>query len=209
MLTRLTTLVTGRKHRGRARRRKLAWLWLMSDDDRLPDPADAIATLPAGSGVILRHANASTRRALAEKAKRVCAAKRMDLLIASDWRLAAAMRCAGVHVPETVLRRGCDPGLRLWRRQRRAIMTASAHSTGAVRAAHRAGADLIFLSPVFATVSHPGRRTLGRLQLARIVRETRAALAALGGITARTVGQLNGCGVVAVGGIGLAVKEKA
>jgi thiamine-phosphate pyrophosphorylase len=204
MLTRLTTLVTGRQHRGRGRR-KLPWLWLMSDDARLPDPTAALAALPGGSGLILRHSNASTRRALAARAKRAGDARRMEVLIASDWRLAAALRCAGVHVPEAMLRHGCHPGLRLWRRQRGAIMTASAHAAGAVRVAREAGADVIFLSPVFATASHPGRCALGRVQLARVARETRAPVAALGGIDARTIGQLNGCEIVAVAGIGFAI----
>jgi thiamine-phosphate pyrophosphorylase len=51
-----------------------------------------------------------------------------------------------------------------------------------IRAAERAGADLLFLSPVFATSSHPGARPLGLARFAWLARRTPLPVLALGGM---------------------------
>jgi thiamine-phosphate pyrophosphorylase len=185
----------------------MPWLWLMSDQARLRDPAAVVPRLPRGSAVILRHGDSAARRLLAPGLKRVCDARRVGLVIAGDWRLAAALRCAGVHLPEASLARGCWAGLRLWRRARRAVLTASAHSESGIRVARRAGVDLVLLSPVLPTPSHPERTALGRMGLARRVRAAGVPIVALGGINARTITQLNGSGVVGVAGVGFAAEK--
>ena len=46
------------------------------------------------------------------------------------------------------------------------------------------GADLMFLSPLFATRSHPGARALGLMQFSRLAKLTGGAkVIALGGMT--------------------------
>lgn len=61
----------------------------------------------------------------------------------------------------------------------------SAHDAREVARANAIGADLLFISPVFPTRSHPGARTLGPLGFARLARLARAPVIALGGMTAR------------------------
>jgi thiamine-phosphate pyrophosphorylase len=203
MIARLSTLVTGRP-RGirRAPRFGLPWLWLMSDDKRLPDPAAAVRRLPPGAGVIVRARDDAARRALVERLSRIARARRSVVLVAGDWRLAARVRVDGVHVPEAMLRAADLAGLRLWRRARRAWLTASAHGRSAMRTAARARADMVLVSPVLPTPSHHGRKSLGPLHLARWAREGRVAVAALGGINAATIARLNGSGIAAIAGIG-------
>jgi thiamine-phosphate pyrophosphorylase len=126
--------------------RALPVLWLFTDEVRLPDPSDAVARLPRGlCGVVLRHDGVADRAALARRLARLCRARRNLLVVAGDWRLAVALR-AGVH-------------LRGGRRQpmsRCLVNTASAHGVAELVAARRAGVALVFLSPAFATLSHPG-----------------------------------------------------
>jgi len=69
------------------------------------------------------------------------------------------------------------------RRARLGLVTRSAHSRGEAIAAARAGADAIFISPVFATRSHPDARTLGRVRLGLMIRGLGVPAIALGGMS--------------------------
>ena len=51
-----------------------------------------------------------------------------------------------------------------------------------MRAAERAGASILFLSPIYPTRSHPGAATLGPEGFARLARRTELPVIALGGV---------------------------
>lgn len=168
---------------GRATARRLGpkappVLWLFTDTDRLPDPRPAAALLPRGmSGVVFRHDSHPDRAAIGRGLARICRVRRLALVVAGDVRLAAALR-AGVH-----LRGGRWPGpLR-----GRGIVTSSAHSLPDLRRARRNGATLVFLSPAFATASHPGAPALGASRWAGLAVRAGLPVAALGGIGGNSV----------------------
>lgn len=116
----------------------------------------------------------------------------MVLVVAGDVRLAAALH-AGVH-----LRGGRWPGpLRIKR-----FVTSSAHNVADLRRAARSGACLAFLSPVFATASHPGARSLGAVRWSGLARRAPLAVAALGGIDGTSARGLPRGLCAAVGAIG-------
>ena len=183
----------------RARRtvRGVPPLWLFTDARRLPDPRAAVARLPKGlAGVVLRHDGEPGRAALGRDLAAICRARRLVLVVAGDVRLAAALR-AGVH-----LRGGRWPGPG---RIRRGFVTSSAHDAGELRRAARGGAGLVFLSPAFATASHPGAPALGAPRWCRLARGAGRAVAALGGIDGVSVRRLPRrlCrGVGAIGALG-------
>jgi thiamine-phosphate pyrophosphorylase len=138
-------------------------------DSRMGDALwPAIARLPRGAGIIVRHYDLSIgeRQRLFARLRRAAARRRLVVLRAGDDRLGRGE--AGVHGrnPRRL------PGIRSW----------PAHDAREVIAGHRAGADLIFISPLFATRSHPGARTLGRLGALRLKRLARAPVIALGGV---------------------------
>jgi thiamine-phosphate pyrophosphorylase len=155
-------------------------LWLFTDAARLPDPLPAVRALPKGFGVVFRHDGAADRAELGLALARICRARGLTLVVAGDARLAARLK-AGVH-----LRDGRWPGLV---RPRRGLVSSSAHDGATLRRARRAGADLVFLSPVFPTASHAGAAALGPLRWAR--------LALTGGVYA--LGGLTGANVLALG----------
>ena len=64
----------------------------------------------------------------------------------------------------------------------RGLRSAPAHDFSEIRAAERARADLIFLSPVFATRSHPDAAPLGLARFAWLARRTALPVIALGGM---------------------------
>lgn len=175
-------------------------LILMTDSLRLPDPLAAVASLPAGSAVILRHYEAPGRQDLARELAVLCRRRRIRLLIGGDARLAYAVGADGLHLPEWLARRG--PGK--WRRWRRAdwIVTAAVHSPASLFRAAGAGADAALLSPVFATVSHPDVRMLGPLKFTAWCRLSPLPVYALGGISTANVRRLKDCGNVGFAGIG-------
>lgn len=154
-------------------------LWLMTDE-RLGDALwTALARLPRGSGVVFRHYRLppTERRALFERVRRVTRQRRLVLVVAGEAWLGRADGHHGAARPRTVA-----PGL----------YTRPVHSRREAVAAIRAGADLVFASPVFATRSHPGAAGLGPLRLGRMIAGLTVPVVALGGMDARRMRRLKG-----------------
>jgi thiamine-phosphate pyrophosphorylase len=174
-------------------RSRLPPLWLFTDARRLPDPRPAAKRLPRGlAGVVLRHDGEPDRLAIGRDLARICRARRLPLVVAGDVRLAAALG-AGVH-----LRAGRWPApIRL----RGRLVTSSAHTLVELRRARRACASLVFLSPVFATLSHPDAASLRAATWTRIAHTSGAVVAALGGIDGATVRRLPRNRCIAIGAI--------
>jgi len=161
-------------------------LWLFTDQVRLRDPRMAAGALPKGlCGVVLRDDAAPGRAALARDLARICRARRNALVVAGDVRLARAVG-AGLHLRGGHRLRGMA-GLR-------GKLTSSAHGMADLVRAARAGAGIVFLSPAFATASHPGAAAMGPARWNAMARRAPAGLVvgALGGIDGRSVRRLAG-----------------
>ncbi len=159
--------------------------WLMTDERMGPALWEAITRLPRGAGVVLRHYGLAPaeRRALFRRIAR--ARGRRGFLLVRAGRMRLGPGEDGVHGG----RRG--HGLR----------TAPAHSRREAITAIRAGADALFISPVFATRSHPGARTLGPVRLGLMIRGLGVPVIALGGIDARNWQRLRPLGIHGWAGI--------
>lgn len=159
-------------------------LWLFTDAARLADPRGAITALPRRlCGVVFRHDGVADRGALARTLARLCRGLAIPFVVAGDARLAAATG-AGVHLRGGRAREGrVQGGWGARRRGPKALVTSSAHSALELRRAWRAGADAVFLSPVFPTRSHDGAPALGVVRWAASARRGgRAGVLALGGV---------------------------
>jgi thiamine-phosphate pyrophosphorylase len=144
------------------RRQPLPRLWLMTDERQGEKLWTALERLPKGAGVVFRHYGLPPRerRRLFEKLRKVARRRRLLLLVAGG-----GLRGDGVHG-----RRG--PGF--W--------SASAHNLNELKSAERLGAGLIFVSPAFATRSHPEARPLGPVRFALLAVQARVPVVALGGV---------------------------
>ena len=152
---------------------------VLMTDDRAADWAQAVRALPAGSVVVVRAREAKQRQALAWQLSDLA-----TLLIADDPQLAAQAGAAGLHLPEARMREAAH-----WRaRFPHWIITSSAHSLRALMGAH--SLDAVFLSPVFATTSHPATRALTPVRAAFIAAHAPVPVYALGGITPRNAALL-------------------
>lgn len=154
----------------------------------------AIARLPRGAGIIFRHYGLppTERRGLFDRVRRRARHKAVVLLLAGSARQAARWGADGWHG-----RRG---GRRVWPM----LQSAPVHSMRELRAAQRDGADLLFLSPLFPTRSHPGAIPLGRVRFGMIARRAHVPVIALGGMTSRRAGlarRLGAYGWAAIDGL--------
>ncbi|MGF7148346.1 thiamine-phosphate pyrophosphorylase [Sphingomonas zeicaulis] len=132
----------------------------------------ALQRLPCGAGVIFRHhaTPSAERRRLFERVRAIARRRGLMLILAGRAEQAAGWRADGVHGRT---RNSAGPCL---------IRTAPVHNAREIARATRLHADLLLLSPVFATRSHIGARPLGRWRFAALARRTRIPVVALGGM---------------------------
>ena len=174
-------------------RQPLPRLWLFTDPRLGTDVARAVSALPKGkAGVIFRDYQAPDRLARAKALRQYTRARRLLLIVAGDAKLALRVKADGVHLPAFRPHKALP---------HKGLCTASAHNQRELVAAHKAGADLVFLSPLYPTQSHPGAPALGRLRFARLAHQSRTPIAALGGMTAARAKSLKALGAYAWGAI--------
>jgi thiamine-phosphate pyrophosphorylase len=141
-------------------------------DPRLGDELlAAIQRLPVGSGVVFRHyqLNERERRRLFRQVRRICRRRAHRLLLADSESKAMRWHADGFHGPLA--------GAHL-------LQSAAVHDIHELAEAKRIKADLIFLSPLYATRSHPGARPLGLSRFGQLARLAHPAkVIALGGMT--------------------------
>jgi thiamine-phosphate pyrophosphorylase len=144
--------------------------WLMTDERMGDDLWAAIDALPRGAGIVFRHhaTGLAQRRALFAQVARLARRKRLTLIRAGSTPLGDE---AGVH-GKGRLRPGC---IRTW----------AVHSRAEAIAGKRAGADALFVSPLYSTRSHPDAGALGPARAAAIARGLYIPAIALGGMDAR------------------------
>lgn len=132
-------------------------------------------------------------------------ARGLIILAGADPRLAAAIGADGVHLPERLAAKA--RGLR--RSRPGWIITAAAHSRRAVQRAHRAGADAVFVSPVFETASPSAWPPLGPLRFAALVRGSPLPVFALGGLNPKTARRIARSGAAGLAAIEALAEDKA
>ena len=153
----------------RPRHPELPRLWMMTDERQGEELWSALTRLPPGAGIVFRHkaSKGAERRKLFDRVRRIAKARGFVLLLAGEDRQARRWGADGAHH-----RRPHAPR----------YGTAAAHDLREIRAAEHSGAGAIFLSPLHATRSHAGTRTLGRMRFAALARATRLPVIALGGV---------------------------
>lgn len=159
----------------------------MTDDARLADPLGAARRLPKGSMVVVR-----TRGDAAPLTRALLKLRHVTVVVAGDPLLAVRLSAHGAHLPET---RAHEAGH--WRaRFPHLLITTAAHS---LRALMLSRGDMVFLSPVYPTQSHPGRAALSPLRANMIARQSNRHVIALGGIDAVNAQRLSGfAGIAAI-----------
>ena len=161
--------------------------WLFSDERIAAGIAELAASLPPGSGIVLRHDNLSrgARWRLLRRLMRIARARGLTVLLAGQPATARRWGAHGIHVRQHDAKRaGQAHRLGL-------LLTMPVHDAREARRARRAGAHGAFISPLHPTRSHPGASMLGRAAWLRLARLSGAQPIALGGMTAARARALN------------------
>ncbi len=171
--------------------RQRSWprIWLMTDERMGDGLCGAIDRVPERAGVVVRHYSlgAEDRAELAERIAQIARRRGLVVAVAGDVDLAERVGAELVHNP------GSDPGQLPFSR--------SVHSVEEAEAAKADGAALAFVSPVFATCSHPGAPLLGEKQASMIARAAGVPAIALGGMNAANFGAVKNAGFYGWAGI--------
>ena len=140
-------------------------------DERIPDLAGTIARLPQGAGIVFRHyaTPPKLRRSLFKMVKHQARQWRLVLLLADKPAKARAWGADGAHNRSGLASLG--------------LRSVAVHNGGELALARRVRADLVFVSPVFATRSHDGAKPMGPVRLGLLVGSDRSRTIALGGMT--------------------------
>ncbi|WP_340588453.1 thiamine phosphate synthase [Erythrobacter alti] len=159
-------------------------LWLLSDERNDAGLEAALARLPTGSGFVYRHYHLGRveRRGRFDKLKAIAHEHGHRVILArgdsaqlEDWG------ADGLYTGTAEIA-GPRPEGYLW--------LTSAHNGDELRAANEAGADAVFLSPVFPTRSHSGATTLGVFGFSVLAQQSLIPVIALGGMTAERAQEL-------------------
>ena len=176
-------------------------LLILTDPYRTPDPAALAERLPSGVGLVYRAFGAADALAVARTLAATARRRGLVLLVGADAELAAACGAGGVHLPERLL--AAAPRLRarhpLW------LLTGAAHGARGLARARAARLDAALLSAVFPSRSPSAGAPLGPLRFARLTREARLPVYALGGVTAASAPRLRGTGAAGAAAVGAAL----
>lgn len=169
-------------------------LAFLTDQARIPNPEIIARAMPAGAAIVLRDYQTPERAAMAKRLRTICAARKVFLIIGADIDLAESVGADGVHLPS-------------WFDAGRAklddlIVTASCHTRLELDRTAKQGADLAFLSPAFATRSHPGAKHLGPDAFREIAVTSPMPILALGGVDEANASLLAGPNVAGLAAIG-------
>lgn len=160
-----------------ARHQTLPAIWLISDERNDDVLEEALRRLPRGSGFVYRHYHLGDP----ERWERFCKLRRVakacghTVILADSARTATEWGADGIYGAPAALRP----------RRRRLTQIATVHSLRELVRAHCKGADAAMLSPVFATSSHPGGKTLGSVRFAVLAAHAKVPVIALGGMDQR------------------------
>lgn len=158
-------------------------LWLISDarNDAMLD--DALMRLPRGSGFVYRHyhLDGPERWARFQHLRHLAKSRGHKVVLADSALTAREWGANGIYGPPRAL----------YPRRHDMLQIATAHDLRDIALANRLGADAVMLSPVFATRSHPGARTLGPMRFRLMAALAQVPVIALGGMDAHGAQRLN------------------
>ncbi len=170
-------------------------LAFLTDFRRAPDPARIIDCLPAGTAVIFRDYETPDRAEWAQRLTQQARSRNLLFYVAGDEALARRCGADGLHLPAFRVAETATRPADL-------LLSVACHSENELTAAAALKPDSLFLSPVFATISHPGAPHLGAARFRALAREAPAPVLALGGVTAENAPTLRGENVAGFGAIG-------
>lgn len=196
-------------------------LAFLTDRRRIANPELIIEALPAGAAVIYRDYDDPARETIARRFASICKRRSVLFLVAGDLALARSVEASGLHLPSRLLsffspqaaekpapRNSFPPKIvEKDEETARFVITAACHSAEELAIARKLGADLAFLSPVFATSSHPDAEHIGANRFKALAMTSLVPVLALGGVNGINATLLGGPTVCGFGAIGAFIAD--
>ncbi|PJA32699.1 MAG: thiamine phosphate synthase [Zetaproteobacteria bacterium CG_4_9_14_3_um_filter_53_7] len=161
-------------------------LTLITDSSRFsgePFFGAVTAALQGGvDAVLVREKNMDSARllAFASRLRQITRQFQAKLMIHTQADIALAVDADGVHLGSSDISEVA--ATRAWLNDAGKTVSVSCHNLAELKAAEAVGADYIFLSPLFPTLSHPGAAHLGIEAFQQLAGSTALPVVALGGI---------------------------
>lgn len=163
--------------------------------------------LPKKSAIIIReyHLKEEEREMLARKIITLAKPLGVKVLIGKNLQLAQKVRADGVHFSDY----DTLPIFNIKRFAKRFIVSFSCHGLTSILKAQKLQFDIIFISPIFPTTSHPNATTIGLRKLTEITLKTKrqpyyhSSFYALGGINLHNISSIRKSGLHGFGAISL------
>jgi thiamine-phosphate pyrophosphorylase len=170
----------------------LPGIWLVSDARNDARLERLLKSLPRGSAFVFRHYHLDRveRRARFAELARIARARGHRVFLSGSAAQARRWGAGGAYGPPMRRQGGAN-----------VLLAITAHSLRQIAMARRARADAIVLSPVFATRSHPGGRTLGPTRFRLLAGRAGVPVIALGGMTLQRARHLGTARWAAIDGI--------
>ena len=176
-------------------------LAFLTDSTRIGNPDEIIDALPPGAAVIFRDYDVADRHQKAAITADLCRQRGLLFYLAGDPALAATLGADGVHLPSALAHK-------LDARPSQKLVSVACHDPADIARARQLKADSVFLSPVYATKSHPGAPFLGREKFLQLASSAEMPVVALGGVNAMNAETLRGQNVCGFGAIGAFLPEQ-
>ncbi|WP_051670019.1 thiamine phosphate synthase [Bryobacter aggregatus] len=157
---------------------------------------EGLGPVPSGASVVQLRAKGLSDREVLRRALLLRASFAGTLLINERFDLCLVAGADGVHLPSNRI-----APYRLTKRYG-LLVGVSCHSIEDVKRAEGEGADYVYLSPIFESLSKPGYGpALGLEVLAEAVRAVRIPVIALGGVNAQNEAACRQSGAAGIAGI--------
>lgn len=172
-----------------------------TDRKRCANLSLAITKLPKNSAVIFREYDLESdeREILAREIIAICRKENHKILIGKNLALARKLRADGIHFSD----RDKLP-LQIQSHQnhpREFIFSFACHNFLSVIKSQSLKPNIIFISPIFKTKSHPNIAPIGLMQLSKITRHSKIPIFALGGVNKKNFYTLKKLGTQGFGAI--------
>ena len=177
-------------------------LWLVTDERQGKALLPSIEALPFGSGILFRHYHTPVieRRRVFDAIRHIADQSGHWVIISDDVATAKRWRADGVHLTKAIKSR---TNARRYARNAGLIVSMTAHDKREMAYANRL-ADMIFVSPIYPTTSHPGAATLGERGFEALADYAHRPVIALGGLNKRNsprIMELGAYGWAAIDGL--------
>ncbi len=175
---------------------------LFSDEKKIGDLEMVTKTLSRNSALIYRQQNSD------HKIRKICKENKIKFIVKNNIALYKDMRADGIHFSDNDTL-SASLRYKIKKLPNSTILSLSCHNLKSLTKAIKLQPDIIFISPVFPTTSHPNSKIIGIKKLASLAQHfqklqkthPKPQLYALGGINLSNIKSLKKLNLGGIGGI--------